>query len=129
MAVKKRFDLSDIVRGDSYDDDGEVDGIGKVLVVELKKGESSDIILNNLYQQTQLQNSFPITMLCIVNGRPRRMTIIEILKEFIGFRREVVTRRTLFHLHKAEDRHHILMGLRIALDYLDSIIILIRTTY
>ena len=105
----------------------ESDREGIRVVVELKKGESSDIILNNLYQQTQLQNYFPITMLCIINGRPKVMTIIEILKEFIGFRREVVTRRTLFHLHKAEDRHHILVGLKIALDYLDNIITLIRT--
>ena len=97
------------------------------MVVELKKGESSDIVLNNLYQQTQLQNSFPITMLCIVNGQPRILTLREILKEFIGFRREVVTRRTLFQLRKAEDRHHILMGLKIALDFLDAVIKLIRS--
>jgi DNA gyrase subunit A len=105
----------------------ESDREGIRVVVELKKGESSDIVLNNLYQQTQLQNSFPINMLCIVNGRPKVMTIIEILREFIGFRREIVTRRTLFNLHKAEDRHHILVGLKIALDYLDSVIRLIRT--
>ena len=65
-------------------------------------------------------------MLCIVNGQPRILTLREILKEFIGFRREVVTRRTLFQLRKAEDRHHILMGLKIALDYLDAVIKLIR---
>jgi DNA gyrase subunit A len=96
------------------------------MVVELKKGESSDIVLNQLYQQTPLQNSFPITMLCIVNGQPRILTLREILKEFIGFRREVVTRRTLFQLRKAEDRHHILLGLKIALDFLDAVIKLIR---
>jgi DNA gyrase subunit A len=104
----------------------ESDREGIRMVVELKKGESSDIVLNNLYQQTQLQNSFPITMLCIVNGQPRILTLREILKEFIGFRREVVTRRTLFQLKKAEDRHHILMGLKIALDFLDAVIKLIR---
>ena len=104
----------------------ESDREGIRMVVELKKGESSDIVLNNLYQQTQLQNSFPITMLCIVNGQPRILTLREILKEFIGFRREVVTRRTLFQLRKAEDRHHILMGLKIALDFLDAVIKLIR---
>jgi DNA gyrase subunit A len=107
-------------------DESDRDGIR--LVVELKKGESSEIVLNNLYQQTQLQNSFPITMLCIVNGQPRVLTLKEILKEFVGFRREVVTRRTSFQLRKAEDRHHILMGLKFALSHLDAIIKLIRNT-
>jgi DNA gyrase subunit A len=104
----------------------ESDREGIRMVVELKKGESSDIVLNQLYQQTPLQSSFPITMLCIVNGQPRILTLREILKEFIGFRREVVTRRTLFQLRKAEERHHILLGLKIALDFLDAVIKLIR---
>ena len=94
----------------------ESDREGIRLVVELKKNEPSDIVLNQLYQQTQLQNSFPITMLALR----------EVLQEFIGFRREVVTRRTLFQLRKAEERHHILMGLKIALDHLDAVIKLIR---
>jgi DNA gyrase subunit A len=104
----------------------ESDREGVRMVVELKKGESSDIVLNQLYQQTQLQSSYGITMLCIVNGQPRILTLREILKEFIGFRREVVTRRTLFQLRKAEERHHILLGLKIALDFLDAVIKLIR---
>ncbi|WP_243302504.1 DNA gyrase subunit A [Geothrix oryzisoli] len=104
----------------------ESDREGIRLVVELKKNEPSDIVLNQLYQLTQLQNSFPITMLAIVNGQPRICTLREVLREFIGFRREVVTRRTLFQLRKAEDRHHILMGLKIALDHLDAVIKLIR---
>ncbi len=104
----------------------ESDREGIRLVVELKKNEPSDIVLNQLYQQTQLQNSFPITMLCIVNGQPRICSLREILKEFIGFRREVVTRRTLFQLNKAEDRRHILVGLKIALDWIDAVIALIR---
>jgi len=104
----------------------ESDREGIRLVVELKKNEPSDIVLNQLYQLTQLQNSFPITMLAIVNGQPRICTLKEILQEFIGFRREVVTRRTLFQLQKAEDRHHVLMGLKIALDHLDAVIKLIR---
>ncbi len=104
----------------------ESDREGIRLVVELKKNEPSDIVLNQLYQQTQLQNSFPITLLCIVNGQPRICTLREILQEFLGFRREVVTRRTLFQLRKAEERHHILHGLKIALDYLDAVIKLIR---
>ncbi len=104
----------------------ESDREGIRLVVELKKNEPSDIVLNQLYQQTQLQNRFPITMLAIVNGQPRICTLREILQEFIGFRREVVTRRTLFQLRKAEERHHVLMGLKIALDHLDAVIKLIR---
>jgi len=104
----------------------ESDREGIRMVVELKKNEPSDIVLNQLYQQTQLQNSFPITMLAIVNGQPRVCTLREILQEFIGFRREVVTRRTLFQLRKAEERHHVLMGLKIALDHLDAVIKLIR---
>jgi len=116
--------------------DKKIDGIGDLrdesdrdgirLVVELKKNEPSDIVLNQLYQQTGLQSSFPITMLCIVNGQPRVCTLREILKEFLGFRREVVTRRTMFQLRKAEDRHHILLGLKMALDHLDAVIKLIR---
>jgi DNA gyrase subunit A len=105
-------------------DESDRDGIR--LVVELKKNEPSDIVLNQLFHQTQLQSSFPITMLCIVNGQPRVCTLREILKEFLGFRREVVTRRTMFQLRKAEERHHILLGLKIALDHLDAVIKLIR---
>ncbi len=104
----------------------ESDREGIRLVIELKKNEPSDIVLNQLYQQTQLQNSFPITLLCIVNGQPRICTLREILQEFVGFRRQVVTRRTLFQLRKAEERHHILHGLKIALDHLDAVIKLIR---
>lgn len=104
----------------------ESDREGIRLVVELKKNEPSDIVLNQLYQLTQLQNSFPITMLAIVNGQPRICTLREVLQEFIGFRREVVTRRTLFQLRKAEERHHVLLGLKIALDHLDAVIKLIR---
>ncbi|MCL1894054.1 MAG: DNA gyrase subunit A [Holophagaceae bacterium] len=106
----------------------ESDREGMRLVVELKKNEASDIVLNQLYQQTQLQNSFPITMLCIVNGQPKICTLKEILSEFLGFRREVVTRRTMFQLRKAEDRHHILLGLKIALENLDAVIKLIRAS-
>ena len=106
----------------------ESDREGMRLVVELKKNEPSDIVLNQLFHQTQLQNSFSITMLCIVNGQPRICTLKEILSEFLGFRREVVTRRTMFQLRKAEERHHILLGLKIALDNLDAVIKLIRAS-
>ena len=104
----------------------ESDREGIRLVVELKKNEPSDIVLNQLYQLTQLQNSFPITMLAIVNGQPRVCTLKEMLQEFLGFRREVVTRRTMFLLKKAEDRHHVLLGLKLALDHLDAVIKMIR---
>jgi DNA gyrase subunit A len=106
----------------------ESDREGMRLVVELKKNEPSDIVLNQLYQQTNLQSSFSITMLCIVNGQPRICSLKEILSEFLGFRREVVTRRTKFQLRKAEDRHHILLGLKIALENLDAVIKLIRAS-
>jgi DNA gyrase subunit A len=106
----------------------ESDREGMRLVVELKKNEPSDIVLNQLYQQTNLQSSFSITMLCIVNGQPRICNLKEILSEFLGFRREVVTRRTIFQLRKAEDRRHILLGLRTALDNLDAVIKLIRAS-
>ncbi|WP_243318021.1 DNA gyrase subunit A [Geothrix paludis] len=122
--------IADLVREKKIDgisdlrDESDREGIR--LVVELKKNEPSDIVLNQLYQLTQLQNSFPITMLAIVNGQPRICTLREVLQEFIGFRREVVTRRTLFQLRKAEERHHVLLGLKIALDHLDAVIKLIR---
>ena len=106
----------------------ESDREGMRLVVELKKNESSDIVLNQLFHLTPLQSSFSITMLCIVNGQPRICTLKEILSEFLGFRREVVTRRTMFQLRKAEDRRHILLGLRTALDNLDAVISLIRAS-
>ena len=122
--------IADLVRDKKLDgisdirDESDREGIR--LVIELKKNEPSDIVLNQLYQQTQLQNSFPITLLCIVNGQPRICTLREILQEFVGFRREVVTRRTQFQLRKAEERYHILHGLKIALDHLDAVIKLIR---
>ncbi|HCG37198.1 MAG: hypothetical protein SGVNAXEH_000669 [Holophagaceae bacterium] len=118
--------------------DKKIDGISDIrdesdregirLVIEVKRNEPSDIVLNQLYQMTDLQSSFPINLLAIVNGQPRVCTLKEILEEFIGFRREVVTRRTLFQLRKAEERHHILLGLTIALDHLDAVIKLIRAS-
>ena len=96
------------------------------IVIELKRGEVPEVILNNLYKHTQLQTSFGIIMLAIVAGRPRVLPIIDILEHFIEFRRDVVRRRTEFELRKAEARAHILEGLRIALDHLDEVIKLIR---
>ncbi len=104
----------------------ESDRDGMRIVIELKRGEVAEVVLNNLYKHTQLQLSFGIIMLAIVGGRPKVMTLVELIESFVGFRREVVRRRTEFELRKAEARHHILEGLRIALDHLDAVITLIR---
>src|SRR5512138_2689818 len=104
----------------------ESDRDGLRIVVDLKRGEIGDVILNNLYKRTQLQTSFGIIMLAIVGGRPRVLSLIELIDSFVEFRREVVRRRTEFELRKAEARRHILEGLKIALDHLDAVIALIR---
>ena len=104
----------------------ESDRDGMRIVIELKRGEVPEVILNNLYKQTQLQMSFGIIMLAIVGGRPKVMNLLEMIESFVDFRREVVRRRIEFELRKAEARHHILEGLKIALDQLDAVITLIR---
>ncbi|HTG88932.1 MAG TPA: DNA gyrase subunit A [Vicinamibacterales bacterium] len=104
----------------------ESDREGMRIVIELKRGEVPEVILNNLYKHTQLQQSFGVIMLAIVGGRPKVMTLAELIDSFIDFRREVVIRRTQFELRKAEARYHILEGLKIALDNLDAVIKLIR---
>ena len=104
----------------------ESDRDGMRIVIELKRGEVPEVILNNLYKHTQLQLSFGIIMLAIVGGRPKVMTLLELIESFVEFRRDVVRRRTEFELRKAEARYHILEGLKIALDHLDAVITLIR---
>jgi len=104
----------------------ESDREGMRVVIELKRGEVAEVILNNLYKHTQLQQSFGVIMLAIVGGRPKVLTLAELVESFIDFRREVVVRRTQFELRKAEARYHILEGLKIALDQLDAVIKLIR---
>ncbi len=104
----------------------ESDREGMRIVIELKRGEVPEVILNNLYKHTQLQQSFGVIMLAIVGGRPKVMNLAELVDSFIDFRREVVVRRTQFELRKAEARYHILEGLKIALDNLDAVIKLIR---
>jgi DNA gyrase subunit A len=106
----------------------ESDRDGMRIVIELKRGEMPEVVLNNLYKHTQLQVSFGIIMLAIVGGRPKVMTLLELIETFVDFRREVVRRRTEFELRKAEARYHILEGLRIALDHLDQVITLIRNS-
>ena len=104
----------------------ESDRDGMRIVIELKRGEMPDVVLNNLYKHTPLQTTFGIIMLAIAGGRPKVMPLLEIIEHFIEFRREVVRRRTEFELRKAEARAHILEGLKIALDHLDEVIKLIR---
>jgi DNA gyrase subunit A len=104
----------------------ESDRRGMRIVVDVKKGEPSQVILNNLYKLTPLQDTFGIIMLAIVDQRPRVLNLLEATELFVDFRREVVRRRTAFELRKAEARAHVLEGLVIALDHLDQVIALIR---
>jgi DNA gyrase subunit A len=104
----------------------ESDRRGMRMVVDIRKGESAQVILNQLYKQTQLQDTFGISMLAIVHKRPRVLSLLEVCDFFIGFRREVVRKRIEFELRKAEARAHILRGYVIALDNLDAVITLIR---
>ncbi len=105
-------------------DESDRDGIR--VVIELKRGEIPLVTLNNLYKLTQLQTTFGVIMLALVNNRPEVLNLKQILHHFIEHRREVVVRRTAFELRKAEERAHILEGLKIALDHLDAVITLIR---
>ena len=105
----------------------ESDRRGMRIVVDIRKGESAQVILNQLYKQTQLQDTFGISMLAIVHKRPRVLSLLEVCDYFIGFRREVVRKRIEFELRKAEARAHILRGYVIALDNLDAVISLIRS--
>ncbi|MFW6339922.1 MAG: DNA topoisomerase (ATP-hydrolyzing), partial [Wenzhouxiangella sp.] len=106
----------------------ESDKDGMRMVIELKRGEVPEVLLNNLYQQTQLQTVFGINMVALVDNQPRLLNILEMLKAFLAHRREVVTRRTLFELRKARERAHILEGLTVALANLDEVIELIKTS-
>ncbi|KTD70392.1 DNA gyrase, subunit A, type II topoisomerase [Legionella santicrucis] len=104
----------------------ESDKQGMRVVIELKRQEIADVILNNLYTQTQMQNVFGINMVALVDGQPRTLNLKQILEYFIKHRREVVTRRTLFELKKARSRAHLLEGLGIALANIDEMIALIK---
>jgi DNA gyrase subunit A len=104
----------------------ESDKDGMRVVVEVKRGESAEVVLNNLYSQTQLQTVFGINMVALDNGQPRLVNLKIILEAFIAHRREVVTRRTVFELRKARERAHLLEGLAISLSNIDDVIVLIR---
>ncbi len=107
-------------------DESDRDGIR--VVVELKRGEVAQVVLNNLYKHTQMESTFGIIMLALVGGQPRIMSLKRILNYFLQHRREVILRRTRFELRKAEEKAHILEGLKIALEHLDEIITLIRAS-
>jgi DNA gyrase subunit A len=104
----------------------ESDRDGMRVVIELRRGELPDVVLNNLYKHTKLQMGYGITLLAIVGGQPKVLGLLDLVEHFLEFRREIVRRRTEFELRKAEARAHVLEGLRIALDHLDAVIKLIR---
>src|ERR1700704_3491420 len=104
----------------------ESDRSGMRIVIELKRGEIPEVALNNLYKQTQLQDTFGINMVALVDGQPRVLSVKELIEAFISHRREVVTRRTVYELKKARERGHILEGLAVALSNVDEVIALIK---
>jgi DNA gyrase subunit A len=124
--------IADLVRDKAVEEISDIrdesDRDGMRVVMELKRDAVAEVVLNNLYKQTQMQHSTGIQFLAIVQNRPRTLNLKQMLEEFLLFRREVVTKRTLFLLRKAEAREHILEGYRIALDHLDAVIALIRAS-
>jgi DNA gyrase subunit A len=123
--------IADLVRDKSLEgisdlrDESDRDGMR--IVIELKRDEVPEVVLNNLYKQTPLQTTFGVIMLAIAGGRPRVLPLLDMVEQFVAFRHDVVRRRTEFELRKAEARAHILEGLKIALDQLDAVIALIRS--
>jgi len=107
-------------------DESDKDGLR--VVIELRRGEVGEVVLNNLYQYTQLQNVFGINMVALVDGQPKLLNLKQMLEAFIRHRREVVTRRTIFELRKARDRAHILEGLAVSLANIDEVIALIKSS-
>ena len=106
----------------------ESDKDGMRIAIDLKRGENAEVVVNNLFQNTQLENSFSINMVCLDNGQPKLMNLKDIVAAFIRHRQEVVTRRTMFELRKARERGHILEGLTVALANIDAIIETIKTS-
>ena len=132
MVNKKRLieQIAELVNDKKIDGVGDLrdesDRDGMRIVIELKRDAVAEIVINQLYKHTALQESFGVNMLAIVDGKPRLLNLKEALKAFIDHRKDVVTRRTAYDLRKAEERLHILEGYRIALDNLDAVIGLIR---
>ncbi len=106
----------------------ESDKDGMRIYIEIKRGESAEVVLNNLYQQTQMESVFGINMVALVDGRPKLLNLKQILEAFVRHRRQVVTRRTIFELRKARARAHVLEGLTVALANIDAMIELIKTS-
>jgi DNA gyrase subunit A len=126
--------IADLVRDKQIDgiaSDGlrdESDKDGMRIVIELRRGENAEVVLNNLYSQTPLETVFGINMVALIDGQPRLLSLKEMLDAFIRHRREVVTRRTIFDLAKARDRAHVLEGLAVALANIDEVIALIKAS-
>ena len=114
------------IAGDGLRDESDKDGMR--VVIDVRRGENAEVLLNNLYRQTQLQTVFGINMVALVAGQPRVLNLKQILECFIAHRREVVTRRTVFEIRKARSRAHILEGLTVALANIDEMIELIKTS-
>ncbi|MFZ9734505.1 MAG: DNA gyrase subunit A [Burkholderiaceae bacterium] len=106
----------------------ESDKSGMRVVIELKRGELPEVVLNNLYKNTQLQDSFGMNMVALVDGQPRTLNLKQMLEAFLSHRREVVTRRTVFALRKARDRGHVLEGLAVAVSNMDEMISMIKAS-
>lgn len=117
----KRIDGISFVRDES-------DRNGMRIVVELKRDANANVVLNKLYTYTQLQDTVGVIMIALVDGQPRTLTLMEMLKCYLDHQIEVVTRRTLFDLNKAKEREHILEGLMIAIDFIDEVIAILRTS-
>ena len=134
MVNKKRLieQIADLVNDKKIEGIGDLrdesDREGMRIVIELKRDAVAEIVINQLYKHTALQDSFGVNMLAIVDGKPKLLNLKEALKAFLDHRKEVVTRRTAYDLRKAEERLHILEGYRIALDNLDAVIALIRNS-
>ncbi|MGA2025352.1 MAG: DNA topoisomerase (ATP-hydrolyzing), partial [Steroidobacteraceae bacterium] len=124
--------IADLVRNKNIDGISELrdesDKDGMRVVIELKRGEMADIVLNNLYAQTPMETVFGINMVALLDGQPRLMSLREMLDAFLRHRREVVTRRTIFELRRARERAHVLEGLAVALANIDAIIALIKAS-
>jgi DNA gyrase subunit A len=112
------------IASDGLRDESDKDGMR--IVIELRKGEVADVLLNNLYQYTQMQSVFGINVVALDNGRPRTLNLKQLIEAFIRHRREVVTRRTIYDLRKARERAHLLEGLTVALSNIDPVIALIK---
>ncbi len=116
----------DGIAQDGLRDESDKDGMR--VVIDLRRGESAEVMVNNLYKQTQLQSVFGINMVALVDGQPKILNLKEILDAFVRHRREVVTRRTIYELRKARERAHVLEGLTVALENIDEVIALIKAS-